>query len=188
MTNQTNSSVFCLTPGWSMRNGFGIAIGADAPCVMYLFPNWNADTPAKYAVCVIASFLSAVAIEAIAYLRRRFERKYLRSRDDGSVPPAEVFFYVGSLLYGIQLFFAYIVMLVVMLYETVMFIAVLVGFVCGHAFFSVYLLRTTRRAANQLDTESVAHLNSGAANVDEAVNADDVVTHSPCCGGSRFDK
>jgi hypothetical protein len=37
------------------------------------------------------------------------------------------------------MFFAYIVMLLAMLYETIFFIALLVGFICGHALFSVYL-------------------------------------------------
>jgi hypothetical protein len=181
MTNST-AAPFCLTPGWSMFNGFTIAVGSQTNCAMFIFAGWNVDSVVKYVFAVIACVLLAFSIEAIAYFRKWYSGTFLaRKKAAEASKMLEVWRYVPSLLYGVQMFFAYMVMLLVMLYETIFFIALLVGFICGHALFSVYL---PRQCECSPAIESAGDSTQLLVDRMKLQTKTEDVAHSPCCGGT----
>lgn len=125
MAGNVTEEVFCLGDGHVMMNGFQIAIGSTQRCALFLFPGWVVDTPAKYFGACFAAFLMPKVIVVIQILREKvLESSKNRSRTFG--PDA-----LAAAWFGLQMMFAYFLMLLAMLYETVIFLCICFGFVAS---------------------------------------------------------
>ncbi|CAJ1403521.1 unnamed protein product [Effrenium voratum] len=128
--------VFCLGNGTVMLNGFQVAIGPGQPCAMALFPGWVLDSGAKYVATCVGAFMLPLAIVGFQMLRERL----LRPKT-----PRPVVDLAAALVFGGQMLFAYCAMLLAMLYEIVIFICILLGFVV-----SALCLQRHKRAVQQV--------------------------------------
>ncbi|OWY97978.1 Transmembrane protein [Phytophthora megakarya] len=168
---QTSSDDFCYGAGSVMFNGFQLAMGSDASCLMLLFQPWVISSGVKYAFAFLGVVLLAMSLEGFGELRDLVEKRLYRdhgivssqadyvalvtpqaSGSDGShdafvqktVPDAK-FSIVRrlpfwcklalALMYMVHLCLGYWVMLTIMTYETLMFIAVILGVGLGFAIF-----------------------------------------------------
>ncbi|RLN97782.1 hypothetical protein BBJ28_00022825 [Nothophytophthora sp. Chile5] len=182
---QISSDGFCYSgaaanpTGSVMFNGFQLAIGGDATCLLLLFQPWVLSSAVKYAFGFLGVVLLAMSLEGFGELRDHVQKQLFRdhgivssqadymslatpqvvsSGSDGAttshdsfvqkagrVPDAprviitrRVPFWcklVLASLYMIHLCLGYWVMLVIMTYETLMFVAVIVGLGLGFAVF-----------------------------------------------------
>lgn len=96
-------------------------------CVIYLFPEWVLNTQWKYILSVIGTVVLAVFLEKFIQQRR----KAMASMDYGTKR-----LLASAAFYGVQLTIGYILMLVVMIYSVVLFLAVIFGLVLGHILFN----------------------------------------------------
>ncbi|CAL1170792.1 unnamed protein product [Cladocopium goreaui] len=125
MAGNVTEEVFCLGDGQVMNNGFQIAIGSAQPCALFLFPGWVVDTPAKYFGACFAAFLMPTVIVLIQILREKvLESSKNSSRTFGLDALAAAW-------YGLQMMFAYFLMLLAMLFETGIFLCICFGFVAS---------------------------------------------------------
>ncbi|KAG3196239.1 hypothetical protein PC128_g7780 [Phytophthora cactorum] len=175
---QTSSDDFCYGAGSVMFNGFQLAIGGDASCLMLLFQPWVIASGVKYAFAFLGVVLLAMSLEGFGELREfvltRLYRDHgiVSSQTDylslatplvssasdghtashesfaqkpGRVPDAPRFSIVRRLplwcklalaaMYMVHLCLGYWIMLVIMTYETLMFVAVIIGVGLGFAIF-----------------------------------------------------
>ncbi len=150
------NGTFCGGMGRVMGPGFWFSPGT--ACVLFLFPGWNLDTPAKYAFGLIGAFLFGGSNEGLSWARRRAALSFKgRQR------------YVLSLLYALQMTMAYFMMLLVMTYEGGLIMCVIAGLACGHFVFSVLM----------------APVRAGKA-VELVWGGEDGGHNSPCCGGAEI--
>lgn len=113
---------FCMGEGMVMQRGFQVGYGSDRMCMLFLFKGWVLNTKGKYAAAVLGSLvLAVVASLAITW------RKKIAPRLIGSAWGR----LVAALLVGAQLTLGYFLMLLVMMYETWIFTAIIVGFTLG---------------------------------------------------------
>jgi Ctr copper transporter family len=173
-----DSDAFCMTMdggmGRVMLMGFQTAWGKDAMCINYLFEGWALDTAGKYAAAVIATFAMAFLNQAVTLGRRRYR---------GSVTtPGTSSTLVDGLIYGVQMVFAYFMMLLAMTYEVIIFSSIILGLVCGQVVWGGIVPRwldgkKEQKGSIQADNEeSQGLLVSGGEN--------DVTGNTPCCGGT----
>ncbi|KAE8897185.1 hypothetical protein PF005_g9419 [Phytophthora fragariae] len=178
---QTSSDDFCYAgaaespTGSVMFNGFQLAIGGDATCLLLLFQPWVLSSGVKYAFGFLGVVLLAMSLEGFGELRGLVEKRLHRdhgvvaSQADymslatplassassghsssfvpktGRVPAAPKLSLVRRLpawcklvlaaMYMVHLCLGYWVMLVIMTYETLMFVAVILGVGLGFAIF-----------------------------------------------------
>ncbi|KAG3119791.1 hypothetical protein PI124_g2082 [Phytophthora idaei] len=175
---QTSSDDFCYGAGSVMFNGFQLATGGDASCLMLLFQPWVISSGVKYAFAFLGVVLLAMSLEGFGELREfvltRLYRDHgivssqadylslttplVSSASDGHtashesfvqkpgrVPDAPRFSIVRRLplwcklalaaMYMVHLCLGYWIMLVIMTYETLMFVAVVIGVGLGFAIF-----------------------------------------------------
>lgn len=123
---------FCTGEGTVMFNGFQLT--ANGSCVRLFFTSWVLNSGFKYALGFIGIFLIAVFNEFLATFREQF-RQRLRE-----IPPSTRYAQFGKKgmlvsLYMLQMTIAYFAMLVVMIYETGLFIALILGFSTGFLLF-----------------------------------------------------
>lgn len=127
MTGNSSSGAFCEGPGRVMLSGF--ALGADGGfCIKYLFEDAVVDTRTKYVFAVLGTFAMAMVVELLRLLRTRVGSRHVgfaRRLSDGALDGVVV------LLYAVQMCAAYWLMLLVMLYEYVIFIAIVLGLATG---------------------------------------------------------
>ena len=128
---QGNGTTWCA-PGDAtpMFTGFG-GLTQNGLCTLFLFPSGQLDTSAKYFFAWVGTVALALAVDAIAYFRRKHVVRALA--DSPALRRA-----ADSLLFAAQIVAAYWVMLVVMTYSGPLFVAVLVGLTLGHAVFTEY--------------------------------------------------
>lgn len=126
-----------------MQNGFQIA-GWNKNCILFLFRGWNVDSPVKYVFMLIGVICMGLLNGALAYARHRL-MNYARRNSSLLVKQTWL-----SLVYGIQIVLAYWMMLLVMTYETLIFIALIVGLVTGYFIFG-YLEAKARPSTNRTD-------------------------------------
>ena len=122
---------FCSGTGRVMLPGFQRAADG-GPCIIYLFEGGVVDTETKYAVAIAFTVLLALTVEAIRWFRTHLtnrDMKFAKFIGDGWMD------LLSALLYACQMCIAYWIMLLVMLYEFVMFTAILVGLAAGHWLF-----------------------------------------------------
>jgi len=97
-------------------------------CVILLFPSWVLNTAWKYAFAVIGTFLFAIGLE-----------KFIQQRRKVMVYMSESTKYrllVSAAFYGVQISIGYLLMLIIMIYSGVLFLAVILGLVTGHILFN----------------------------------------------------
>ncbi|KAE8989617.1 hypothetical protein PF005_g19874 [Phytophthora fragariae] len=129
------SSDFCTGQGSVMFNGFQTSINGS--CVMLIFQPWVLNTAVKYAFGFIGCFLLAVTNELLVKSREVARQKLLKAR---KLRPTDQCHklqckLILAVLYVIQMTVAYFAMLVVMTYETGLFVALLAGFGAGFMLF-----------------------------------------------------
>jgi len=183
----SNATPFCLGDGYVMQNGFQLAFGDGQYCALFLFKGWALDTAGKYTGAVIFTFCIGLLLECFSFCRRLYAQQFLSPEpadtnspdgvpedDRGAAPSAHALtHYVSSALYAAQMVLAYWAMLLAMLYESVIFTALILGFLVGHALFSVFLpykLGVGREAKRRPAAEK-PHAVGGAG--------------SPCCAGTH---
>ncbi|KAG6584850.1 Transmembrane protein [Phytophthora cinnamomi] len=181
---QTSSDDFCYSgaaadpTGSVMFNGFQLAIGGDATCLLLLFQPWVLSSGVKYAFGFLGVVLLAMSLEGFGELRELVEKRLYRvhgivssqadymslttpqvsSASDGHTASHESFVpktgrmptapkvslvrrlplwckLVLAAMYMVHLCLGYWVMLVIMTYETLMFVAVILGVGLGFAIF-----------------------------------------------------
>jgi len=94
-------------------------------CIIYLFPSWVLNTQGKLIAAAFGTLAMGIAVEfAIA------GRKILMKRASGCGHLSRLI--VSTLLYGLQLTLAYLLMLVVMTYSGQLFICAILGLMMGH--------------------------------------------------------
>jgi len=96
-------------------------------CVILLFPSWVLNSAGKYVAAVIGTILLAIGLEKFIQQRR----KAMACMEDGTHRLV-----ASAIFYGIQLSIGYILMLIIMVYSVVLFLAVILGLVIGHVLFN----------------------------------------------------
>ncbi|KAG7398055.1 hypothetical protein PHYBOEH_011786 [Phytophthora boehmeriae] len=179
---QTSSDDFCYSgaaanpTGSVMFNGFQLAIGGDATCLLLLFQPWVLSSSVKYAFAFLGVVLLAMSIEGFGELRDHVQSRLFRiygvvssqadymslatpaASSDGHSSSHESFVHktgrvpkapklsitrrlpfwckvVLAILYMVHLSLGYWIMLIIMTYETLMFVAVIIGLGLGFALF-----------------------------------------------------
>ena len=105
--------------------GFG-GLTQNGACTLYLFPGAQLDTTPKFVLAWIGTAMLGALLEAVPCIRRRV-------LGAGALHRA-----VDASLYAAQVTVGYLVMLVAMTYSAPLFVAIVVGFVGGHAAFTDY--------------------------------------------------
>ncbi|KAF1784660.1 Ctr copper transporter [Phytophthora cactorum] len=131
----STSSDFCSGQGSVMFNGFQTSIHGS--CVMLLFQPWVLNSGIKYAFGFIGCFLIALLNESLVKGREVVRQRLLVAR---KLRPHDKFHKMQckatlAVLYMIQMTIAYFAMLVVMTYETGLFVALIAGFGAGFLLF-----------------------------------------------------
>lgn len=174
VATQSSSDDFCNGAGSVMFNGFQLAIGSDASCLMLLFQPWVISSAVKYAFAFLGVVLLAISLEGFGELREfvqtRLYRDYgvVTSQADyismttpyigsgramsiepfvpkpGHVPDAHFSIMrrlplwcklLLSVMYMVHLCLGYWIMLIIMTFETLMFVAVIIGVGLGFVLF-----------------------------------------------------
>lgn len=158
--------------GSTMFDGFQLAIGGDATCVLLLFQPWVLSSAVKYAFGFLGVVLLGMSVEGMGEAREMVEKRFYRDygivfsladyaaiatpvhSGDGSSHSASFndalpnaskltmmrripFWCKLSLagFYVAHIALAYFAMLIVMTYESLMFVAVIIGLGIGFAVF-----------------------------------------------------
>eukprot|EP00996_Jenningsia_fusiforme_P003976 NODE_4776_length_763_cov_28.655462_g4428_i0.p1 GENE.NODE_4776_length_763_cov_28.655462_g4428_i0~~NODE_4776_length_763_cov_28.655462_g4428_i0.p1 ORF type:complete len:192 (+),score=36.65 NODE_4776_length_763_cov_28.655462_g4428_i0:77-577(+) len=116
------SSDFCVADddghGYVMGVGFVPSFLHGGYCSMLWFEGWTLDSPSRYALGCLGLFVLGTCNELMMWIRTKQDRG-TRSL-------------VRSMLYGVQMAIAYFMMLVVMLFEPILFGCMIVGLIVGH--------------------------------------------------------
>ena len=130
MTNGSmamDDSSFCQGTGRVMLSGFQVALD-DNPCVLFLFRDAVVDSATRYAFAVIGTFLMALLVELLRWTRSHTSRRgfgFAKAWGPLTLDAAV------CLLFATQMVLAYWLMLLVMLYEGVIFTAIILGLTAG---------------------------------------------------------
>mmetsp|Transcript_28159 Transcript_28159/g.46654 ORF Transcript_28159/g.46654 Transcript_28159/m.46654 type:complete len:767 (-) Transcript_28159:44-2344(-) len=116
---------FCYGGTTMYMDGFHFV--QSTTCVVYLFQSWVLNTAGKYAFAFFGTILVGIALEKGMQLRRKFMVDMEAGRKR---------LLVSATFHCIQLTIAYFLMLVIMIYSGVLFIATVLGLVCGHVMFN----------------------------------------------------
>jgi hypothetical protein len=96
-------------------------------CVIFLFQSWVLDSGGKYALAFLGTLLAGISLEKLIQQRR----KTMASMEAGHKR-----LMVSGAFYGTQLNLGYVMMLIIMIYAGALFIATVLGLVCGHILFN----------------------------------------------------
>ncbi|KAG9416235.1 hypothetical protein AC1031_000632 [Aphanomyces cochlioides] len=127
------SPPFC-TGSSVMFSGFQSSAGGT--CVKLFFQSWILDTPLKYALGVIGVFILPLMNEYFVSYREDIRMKFVKtksSRYQGWSKTSRKL--ILTLLYMAQMTLAYFAMLVVMVYDTILFFSLILGFGVAFAWF-----------------------------------------------------
>ncbi|KAL4155455.1 hypothetical protein PRNP1_007565 [Phytophthora ramorum] len=158
----SSGSTFCSGQGSVMFNGFQTSINGS--CVLLIFQPWVLNSAVKYAFGFIGCFLIAILNESLVKAREVARQKLLKAR---KLRPKHKLHkmqckLVLSLLYMVQMTIAYFAMLVVMTYETGLFVALIAGFGAGFMLFkNVDLDITEERGAWRFTNPSTVRIEVG---------------------------
>lgn len=191
----SDPDAFCQGPGRVMMPGFQFSFNPTAriennSCVLWLFAHALVDTSGKYAGAVFGTYVLSLVFELLRAGRARFatgQAPFERFKE-GKTSPLTLDV-INSVTYMFQVAIAYCIMLLVMLYEAMIFIAIVLGL--GTGYFMV--LRLNRRfkkhggAANHDDESEGSTVVKKEASSDSDHNSSEALdaTHkaiSPCCG------
>ncbi|OQR99024.1 hypothetical protein ACHHYP_07431 [Achlya hypogyna] len=105
-------------------------------CVKLFFQSWVLDTPLKYATAFAGIFLLPLGNECLVHVRESLRMSFLKARNSRySSLSKRSRKLVLTILYMLQMTLAYFAMLVVMIYDTGLFAALILGFGAGFALF-----------------------------------------------------
>lgn len=152
---------FCTGPGTTMLNGFGFTQGV-SPCILLWFPGWVLNSRWRYLLGCLLVALTAIFNEYLLQLRRvlRKESSIKRAAANGATASevtqllrstsagmplaqtcapawfrtlsADKQHAVHCFLHGFTILIAYMLMLVSMTYDYVLFACCILGYVAGH--------------------------------------------------------
>jgi hypothetical protein len=187
-----SQSDFCLGNGYVMGNGFAVRISLFKSqrflhvsffffsiliefcqlswttgnyCILWLFQSANINTLTKYILSLIGTFLMGMGLELLRHYRGVMNRRMSLS---GAYSPFTQDL-VQALSYGVQMVLAYLLMLIVMTFETFFFLAIVLGLSVGH----LVTLQMQRAAAADDSTQN-KHVPLNQT----------LIGHSPCCEGN----
>ncbi len=136
------------------------------------------DTPFKYFLGMIGIFVLAMCNELLAGYRRH--REHLMARKPRGRPIIQDDM-SRTVLYGTQMLIAYLLMLVAMLYESVLFVVLLMGLMTGH----FIALRLSNCATSNGNATEPLWEETKIYGPDQAfLNPSAASGRTPCCGGS----
>lgn len=130
--DMADMDAFCMGDGRVMLNGWQFAGKASNACVLWLFEGAGVTSEGKYAGAIIGTFVLAFANEMLRYNRDKLAKDgfgFSRGLTQGSGMKKDL---VLTFAFALQMFVAYSLMLLVMLYEYVFLIAILSGLATGH--------------------------------------------------------
>lgn len=124
---------FCIpNTGTDMyMDGFQVSGKKDNPCIILFFKPWVLDSQLKFAMGCLGVILLGIGVEGLLCFRRLLQsRKILRVisspiRRGGII-----------VLFGFNIAFGYLAMLVAMTYSVELFICMVIGLVIGHGIFN----------------------------------------------------
>ncbi|CAM9845974.1 unnamed protein product [Ectocarpus sp. 4 AP-2014] len=151
---------FCDGDGTVMLMGFQSATSASVSCILFLFEGAGVDTKTKYVFAALGAFCMGFANEMIRYGRDRM------AKTSGVCVGSDM---KATLAFAVQMFLAYMLMLLVMLYEYVILIMIISGLAAGHLV-TLRLSAGRRRAA----------LKDGATEASGAAGN----SGTPCCNSA----
>ncbi|CAB1099913.1 unnamed protein product [Ectocarpus sp. CCAP 1310/34] len=114
---------FCNGDGTVMLKGFQAATSASVNCILFLFEGAGVDTKTKYAFAALGAFCMGFANEMIRYGRDRMAK----TSDVSLASDLKI-----TAAFAVQMYLAYMLMLLVMLYEYVILIMLISGLATGH--------------------------------------------------------
>eukprot|EP00054_Salpingoeca_dolichothecata_P002724 m.23709 g.23709 ORF g.23709 m.23709 type:complete len:178 (+) comp13224_c0_seq1:90-623(+) len=129
-TNATNDSSFCSGSGRVMFSGF--TTGFDDDCILFLFQNAVVDSATRYAFAVIGSFFLSFTAEFLRWFRGHVANKNFTFATNMSTLSIDLFLAISFM---VQMLDGYWIMLLVMLYEYIIFIFLLLGLGVGNFVF-----------------------------------------------------
>lgn len=167
--NAQHHNGFCRGDGSVMNDGFASHISEY--CLIFLFEDFVLDQPWKYGIAVIGIVLMGIANQLLSSFRSRLnDRQWDTSRLMADRPWLQDA--LNASLFGVQMVLAYWLMLLVMLYDTLIFSAVIVGLTLGQ-FISLQSDRS--RPINQRTPKpSLFSVTSNASLIS-------VTSGTPCC-------
>jgi Ctr copper transporter family len=189
---------FCTGGGTVMQNGFHSSF-SNGSCVLWLFEGAVLDTAGKYIAALIGTFLLAFLNEFIRYARARALQEKAPFTGFATMSPVAKDFLL-ALGYGFQMLIAYWIMLLVMLYEVLIFVAILAGLAAGYFTFNRIDNRrklnpdSSCECSDETSAATAAKLNgtgNGTGNGKTAAStppnggnsSSHVTAATPCCGG-----
>ncbi|KAF1331333.1 Transmembrane protein, partial [Globisporangium splendens] len=133
--NSDDLDTFCSGEGSVMFNGFQSTINGS--CVRLFFRPWVLNSGVKYLFGFVGCFGLAIFNEFLVKSREQVRKQLLESRKGRPLDKAHKFQckLLLALMYMVQMTIAYFAMLVVMIYETGLFIALILGFGAGFLLF-----------------------------------------------------
>ena len=194
-TPMGGEDAFCQGMGRVMMPGFTWSFSpservASNSCILFLFSDALVNTAGKYAAAVIGTFFLSVAFEMLRAGRVRFvkaQAPFQRFKESaGNVSPVWLDC-INASSYLVQVTIAYWLMLLVMIYEAMIFIAIVLGLSTGYFLVlqGTRRLDATKEGSAQDDASDMTITKEDKNDVDseEAVDA----THtaiSPCCNNA----
>ena len=116
---------FCYSGTTMYMEGFQWV--QSSTCVILLFPSWVLNSAWKYALATIGTIFLAIGLEKFIQQRR----KAMARMEEGMSR-----LFASAVFYAVQLSMGYILMLIIMIYSGVLFLAVILGLVIGHILFN----------------------------------------------------
>ncbi|TMW62489.1 hypothetical protein Poli38472_005107 [Pythium oligandrum] len=135
---EEGNSGFCSGEGSVMFNGFSSTVNGS--CVMLFFKPWVLNSALKYVFGFLGCLGLSFGNEYLVKFREQMRKKLLAARKERPLDKMHRLQckLLLSLMYMIQMTVAYFAMLVVMTYETGLFIALILGFGAGFIFFKEF--------------------------------------------------
>mmetsp|Transcript_17555 Transcript_17555/g.31238 ORF Transcript_17555/g.31238 Transcript_17555/m.31238 type:complete len:744 (-) Transcript_17555:55-2286(-) len=136
------------------------SVSPDATCLAFFYGHWVIDSPLKLALSCMGAGLLGITMEILALCRRHLPVK--RQRD------------LGVVFHALNLSFAYLVMLIIMMYSLELFLSVITGLVFGHVVTSQLqpILKKRCNCFNCFDANN---------SVISTTEVQDLGAGSPCC-------
>lgn len=143
MSTPSTDSEFCSGEGSVMFNGFQSTVNGS--CIKLLFQPWVLNSAVKYAFGFVGCFVVTLFSEFLVKAREDARQKLLAARKQRSLDKIHKIQckLLLAVLYMVQMTIAYFAMLVVMTYETGLFISLLLGFGAGFMLFKKFDLDVT---------------------------------------------
>eukprot|EP00041_Stephanoeca_diplocostata_P014832 m.280064 g.280064 ORF g.280064 m.280064 type:complete len:265 (+) comp19819_c0_seq3:444-1238(+) len=165
-------------------SGFIFTQKPDDPCYIFILQHWVVDTYGKYIGAVLGTFFLAIFTEFFRLMKMNLHR-----RPPNAFFSAEI---VEATLYFCQMILAYLLMLIVMIFDFWLFLAIPLGLGVGR--FCVLKLTHKPRAADTLLLEKISTTNADYGALDDGsqrvANASSFGTYAsevsgtPCCSGN----